>query len=345
MSLIKYKNKLIKGAILLFFLLIFLFPYASYQGASTGLMLWFLNVLPNLLPFIILSNLMIRLNIAGQISRFLYPVLGRLFRLSHDGCYPLLLGFLSGIPMGAKSSADLVHERRISREEGNFLLLMCNNASPIFIMNYIAINQLQLPRFRLPLFVIIYSSSIISALMFRYVRAQMKDTQSTLAFAPKPLGNSVQVEPYQGRGTIATATKGMKRPNSVRFSFDMVDQSIMNGFEVITKIGGYIILFSILAQIVNETVPAIGILKASFMGILEITTGINQICKLPIGSCIKIVLAAVLTSFGGFSGMAQTKSVLGDSGLSIKAYFLVKLLNALVTFLITMTYVTLLRIS
>ena len=117
----------------------------------------------------------------------------------------------------------------------------------------------------------------------------------------------------------------------------------MNGFEVITKIGGYIILFSILAQIINETLPAVGILKASFMGVLEITTGINQICKLQIGDSIKIVLVAVLTSFGGFSGMAQTKSVLGDSGLSIKSYFLVKLFNAFVTFMITMFYATLLR--
>lgn len=324
MSLSIYKYKMIKGSILLFFILIFLFPYASYQGASSGLLLWFLNVLPNLLPFIIISNLMIRLNIAGQISRFLYPVVGRLFRLSRDGCYPLLLGFLSGIPMGAKSSADLVHEERISREEGNFLLSMCNNASPVFIMNYIAANQLKLPRIRVPLFVIVYSSSIISALIFRSIGNRIRRNRGTAS-----------------QNTLIKTSGSIEHNRSVSFTFDMVDTSIMNGFEIVTKIGGYIILFSILAQIVNETVPAIGMLKASFMGILEITTGVNQICKLQIADSIKIVLAAVLTSFGGLSGMAQTKSVLGDAGLSIKFYFLVKLFNAFVTFLITMLYVTL----
>lgn len=329
MSLLKYKNKAIKGSILLFFFLIFLFPYASYQGASSGLLLWFLNVLPNLLPFIIISNLMIRLNIAGQISRFLYPVLGRLFRLSHDGCYPLLIGFLSGIPMGAKSSADLVKEKRINREEGNFLLSMCNNASPVFIMNYIAVNQLKLPRFRLPLFLIIYSSSIISALIFRYIGNINKKHAQT----KRGIENNLALH------ATALPARPEHHPSSVRFSFDIVDVSIMNGFEVITRIGGYIILFSILAQIVNEIIPAIGLLKASFMGILEITTGINQICKLSAATNVKIVLAAVLTSFGGFSGMAQTKSVLGDSGLSIKSYFLVKIFNAFITLLITLTYV------
>ena len=144
---IKYKNKLFKGFVLFFFILMFLFPYASYKGASTGLMLWFINVLPSLLPFIIISNLMVQLGIAGKISRILYPLLGRLFKVSPEGCYPILLGFLSGLPMGAKGTADLVATGKISKKEGNFLLSMCNNASPIFIMSFIGINQLRPVKF------------------------------------------------------------------------------------------------------------------------------------------------------------------------------------------------------
>ncbi len=321
MPVTAYKYKIIKGSILLFFILMFIFPYASYQGACSGLLLWFLNVLPTLLPFVIISNLMIKLNIAGQISRILHPVLGRLLRLSPEGCYPILLGFLSGIPMGAKSSADLVIEKRISRKEGGFLLSMCNNASPVFIMNYIAVNQLKLPRIRLPLFFIVYSSAILSALLFRFLLNRGSNSDKTL----------------MDIGILSPAHN--KGNQSTRFTFDLMDSSIMNGFEVVTKIGGYIILFSILARIVDDTIPAMGMLKASFMGILEITTGINQICKIEAALSIKIVLAAVLTSFGGLSGMAQTKSVLGDSGLSLKTYFAVKVLNAFVTFLLTLIYV------
>ncbi|NLZ53341.1 MAG: hypothetical protein GX892_09370 [Thermoanaerobacteraceae bacterium] len=113
----------------------------------------------------------------------------------------------------------------------------------------------------------------------------------------------------------------------------------MNGFEVITKIGGYIILFSILAQIINEIGSGFGLYKAIVMGILEITTGIDQICKLPIDINIKIVLVSVLTSFGGLSGLAQTKSVLGKSRLSIKTYICVKLLSALVAMVLSVLYV------
>ncbi|TAH75147.1 MAG: transporter [Anaerolineaceae bacterium] len=324
-QIIKYKSKLLKGFVLFFFILMFLFPYSSYKGASSGLMLWFLNVLPTLLPFIIVSNLMIRINIAGKISNILYPVFGRLFRVSPNGCYPILIGFLSGLPMGAKSTADLATEGKIDHKEAHFLLSMCNNASPIFIMNYIAINQLKIPRMRLALFVIIYGSSILSAIIYRnYLNHYNKKTQAY--------------------SDINIATAGVEsKYKSVRFSFDILDKSIMNGFEVVTKIGGYIILFSILAQIINEIGPSFSFYKAILMGILEITTGIDQICKIHMDSNIKIVLVSFIASFGGLSGLAQTKSVLGESRLSIKTYIYVKMLSAIIAMSLSFLYVFLFR--
>ncbi|MDI9489650.1 transporter [Herbinix luporum] len=322
MNLIKkYKSCLPKIFILFFFILMFSFPYASYKGASSGLMLWFLNVLPTLLPFIIISNMMIKLNIAGRISHMLYPILGRLFHISPNGSYPILIGFLSGLPMGAKSTADLVCSGKIDNKEGNFLLSMCNNASPIFIMSYIATNQLKIPGIRLHLFFLIYGSSIISAISYRaYHNYKLKKINACLSICE--ISDNKQIE-----------------DSSSKFSFDLLDNSIMNGFEVITKIGGYIILFSILAQIINEIGTGFRLHKAIIMGILEITTGIDQICKIPIDTNIKIVLVSLLTSFGGLSGLAQTKSVLGKSRLSIKSYILVKLLSAFVAMLLTVLYV------
>lgn len=315
----KYKSLLLKGFVLFFFILMLSFPYASYKGASSGLMLWFLNVLPTLLPFIIVSNMMIMLNIACKISRILYPLLGKLFRVSPNGCYPILIGFLSGLPMGAKSTADLVEAKRIDRNEGFFLLSMCNNASPVFIMSYVAANQLKMPELRFVLFAIIYGSSVISAILYRTFLNHRKKIIRAAETGKK------NIEIHSGY-------------TSVRFSFDILDMSILNGFEVITKIGGYIILFSILAQIINQIGTGFGLYKAIAMGILEITTGIDQICKLSLDSNIKIVLASVLTSFGGLSGLAQTKSVLGKSRLSIKSYITVKLFSAFVAMLLSLLY-------
>jgi sporulation integral membrane protein YlbJ len=315
------KNRLTKGLVVLFLAAMLLFPSASYQGASSGLLLWFQNVLPNLLPFIIISNLMVRLNITRKISGVFHPMLGRLFRISNEGCYPIIIGFLSGIPMGAKSTADLVMENKISRKEGQFLFSMCNNASPMFIIGYIAITQLKLPHMKYALFVVIYGSAVLSALIYRHFS---KKTELIVSSA-------------------ASETVTVKNHNSIskRFTFDVLDNSIMNGFEIVTRIGGYIILFSILAQIIKEIGPDTGIFKSFFMGLLEITIGINQVCNSSADIKIKIVLVSVLASFGGFSGIAQTKSVLGDSRLSIKSYILVKMISAALSFIFALLYITL----
>lgn len=320
----RHKNRLLKGFILFFFILMFLFPYASYKGASSGLMLWFYNVLPTLLPFIIISNLMIRINIADKISAVLYPVLGRLFKVSPGGCYPILIGFISGIPMGAKSVADLSAEGKVNYNESHFLLGMCNNASPIFIMNYIAINQLKMPGIRVPLFAIIYGSSVISAIICRNYQNHYKRKQTHTVLS---ISSAASINQYK----------------TVRFSFDILDKSIMNGFEVITRIGGYIILFSIFAQIINEIGSSPSFYKAIIMGIFEITTGIDQVCKIRMDSNIKIVLVSFLTSFGGLSGLAQTKSVLGESRLSTKTYINIKILSSFIAILLSLLYVLFLK--
>jgi len=318
----KQKNRLIKGLILLFMILILIFPYDTFRGASNGLLLWFHNVLPNLLPCVIVSNLMISLNITRQISKVFYPFLGRVFRVSPEGCYPIAIGLLSGIPMGAKSTADLLFEKKIQRREAQFLLGMCNNASPMFIIGYIAITQLKLPQIKYALFAIMYCSAILGALLMRFLLSHRKT------------GSNQQDE------LIIHNTELASRTMPLRFSFDLLDRSIMNGFEVVTKIGGYIILFSILAQILHAILPDIGLWKLLIMGILEITTGISQIAASNIDVHTKIVLVTFLTTFGGFSGVAQTKSVIGNQGLSIKLYILVKLVSAGIAFVLAYLYVT-----
>lgn len=325
-----HKDKFIKGALVLFLIIMILFPKASFEGASSGLLLWFHNVLPNLLPFIIISNLLIRLNVSKQISEFFYPVLGKLFHVSKAGCYPIIIGFLSGIPIGAKTTADLVIAKKIPKNEGQFLISLCNNASPMFIMGYIAITQLKLPYIKYALFLIIYASAIISAFIFRY-----------FALHNKPILAAASLSKYH-QNTYEAKIASINAPvENSHFSFEILDETIMNGFDVITKIGGYIILFSILAHIINEIGPEANCIKPFIMGIIEITNGISQVCQSDISNYTKIVLVAVLTSFGGLSGMAQTKSVLGESGLSIFSYLIVKIINIIVTFLLTLFYITL----
>ena len=153
-------------------------PIDTLAGASSGLLLWFEAVLPNLLPFIIISGLIIRLQITRPIGALLYPFLRHLLPVTKEGCYPIFIGFLSGLPVGAKTSADMVESKRIALREGQFLSSMCNNASPMFILGYIATTKIGYPKIGIFLCIIIYISSILSTKICYHFYKDKMDIQA-----------------------------------------------------------------------------------------------------------------------------------------------------------------------
>ena len=80
----------------LFVLLFVIFPDIASQGAQDGLLLWFNVIIPSLCPFMIISSMLVKLNVTSFISNIFYPVFHKIFRLSKNGCYPAVIGMLSG---------------------------------------------------------------------------------------------------------------------------------------------------------------------------------------------------------------------------------------------------------
>ena len=289
-----------------FFVIMLIFPQQTFEGASNGLLLWFQIILPTLLPFIILSNLLIHTNAVTYISTIVKPFVQRLFRVSDCGCYAIFVGFLCGYPMGAKVVTDLIQTEKISQQEGQYLLSFCNNTSPMFIISFIVMQNLKNESLLLGTLVILYLAPVLCSLLFR--RFYKVNKQS---FIQKKHSNE-----------------------GFFFDFNLFDNCIMNGFETITKVGGYIMLFSVLFSIC-ETVSYTKYL----LPFLEITNGIHWISNNIQPLYITFTLVLTLTSFGGFCAIAQTNSMIQESKLSILPYIIQKLITALVTSLLAMIYI------
>ena len=292
-------------ASILFFFAMLCFPKETLSGASDGLLLWFQIVLPTLLPFFIFTNLLIYTNSITYISYVCSPLLQRLFSVSANGSFAVLAGFLCGYPVGAKVTADLAKTKRISLSEAKYLLSFCNNTSPAFIMSYIVIQNLKDESLLLPTLLILYSSPIICSFFFR--------------------------KRYHIKKESLYAKNSLKR--ELCFSFEIFDHCIMNAFENITKVGGYIILFSILFSL-GKLLPL-----RHFLPFLEITNGIPHILNHTSNFAISYITILALTSFGGVCAIAQTSAMLTDTKLSILNYTTKKLVTALVTSLLAFLYI------
>lgn len=107
----KHKEVLIK---LLFFLVIVIAltgiiinPKLSLNSAHTGLSIWFNIVLPSLLPFFIISEILIGIGFLDFLGKLLKPFMLPIFNVPGEGIFPLTMSLLSGYPVGAKLTSRL----------------------------------------------------------------------------------------------------------------------------------------------------------------------------------------------------------------------------------------------
>ena len=202
----KYRFSFFLIVAFLFFML--LFPQETFLGAQEGLLLWFQTILPSLLPFIILSNVFVSTNAVHTLSQLLRPFFCSLFQISAPSSYAVFIGFLCGYPMGAKAISDLRKQNYISKKEGQYLLSFCNNTSPMFILSVIVMQNFKDSHYLLGTLLILFFSPILCSFLFRRFYASV---------------------PYE-------AITNNSKNTTFHFTFQALDNSIMNGFETIAKI-------------------------------------------------------------------------------------------------------------
>lgn len=276
---------------MLFCLIIFLLTLIGenqvvVSGARAGLMLWFHDVLPLLLPFMLLSNLFVlKIRTKKTGAAYAIPVL-------------FLLGLLCGYPLGAKMASDFTKEGYIKSSTAAILLPLCNNISPMFLSGYIGHTILkdQFPFwFLLAVLYVPYVLVTSSAFLILHTINKHKQTSGYLT----------KYIPQQSTSTQAN---------------DLLLQSVIQ----ITYVGLYIMICSILFALVCAIPNLPSDVSTVLCGILEITQGSTVLAASTFSPACKTALILACTSFGGISAFLQTLQVTKQSGLSMIYYFVVK---------------------
>ena len=280
---------------------ILVYPAEALKAAREGLNLWLNVMIPTLLPFLILTGILVQ---TDQISRLLAP-LKKLWKIvlgiSPAGAYAVLVGMLCGYPLGAKLASDLYGLHKISKKEALYLTTFCNNPSPAFIITYLCKSCLKDTVPAGMVFASIFSANLICMLFFRFFVYQNATISDSPGFSPE-----------------------------ISSRKNILDFSIMNGFETITRLGGYILLFSILAGCIRYYAPFPLLYQYLLLGFTEITSGLPLISVSGLPYMTRILLSAAATASGGLCILAQTKGVLHHD-LSILPYFISKCICTFLT--------------
>lgn len=297
-------KKLSKLFYLLFFSVLILsmlfFPRQALTYSLSGLQLWFDKMIPALLPFMILSGIMVHLQINTSFIRLFTPILYPLFRLNSECLYVIFMGFLCGFPMGAKVCAQLYSMGRLTKSEAEYLLSFCNNIGPVYFVSFVLFT-LQIDR-KLPFLFGMYGLPILYGLLLRYT-----------VYAPVFASKS---------GGCPTRTSLPVKPPSL---LSAIDESVTGALHQITQLGGYMILFNVL-----NLIPFLMNLKSPLLSgylncLLEISGGISSITMYQEKTPLVLFLIFTSLIFGGLCCLAQTLSVIRGTGLSSLRYLFHKL--------------------
>ena len=153
-----------------FNILIILFPSQIIVSAKNGLLLWFNNVIPSLLPFIIGANILSLTGFINFIGEILEPITQKLFKISGCGAFALIMGFISGYPMGAKITASLYENNQITETEAQKLIMFTNNSGPLFILGTVAVSMFKVPKVGTIILLAHYLSALSIGVLLRYYK-------------------------------------------------------------------------------------------------------------------------------------------------------------------------------
>lgn len=259
----------------------------SLYYAFNGFSLWYSKMVPALLPFMIISGLLIHLNLSHRFTAILHPLFHKLYDCSPNVTYGIFTGFLCGFPMGAKIAADLHCSNKITHNEAEFLLSFSNNIGPVYFCSFvIPLLNITSP---LPYLFGMYGIPLIYG--FVLSKTYYKNKLNTISYLD--ITNEEKSKDF----------------------FSALNLSIYDSIQKILMLCGYMIFFNLLNILPHFIIPSV---HKYLSPLLEITGGLNLLN----GSAVYLCLCYLM--FGGFSCIAQTHSMIVNTNLSIKKYFLHK---------------------
>ena len=137
------------------------------QAVREGLALCGGSVIPALFPFLVVSRLFVATGSAAALGQLLAPLTRRMLGVSGPGGTAMLLGLLGGYPVGAQTAGELVRTGAVSRQEGQRLLLFCNNCGPAFALGVAGVGCFGSLRAGALLWLIHVSAAVLTALLTR----------------------------------------------------------------------------------------------------------------------------------------------------------------------------------
>jgi len=307
------------------------YPQESFQASIRGLNMWWEIVFPSLLPFFIISEMLIGFGVVKFIGVLLEPLMRPLFKVPGVGGFVWAMGMASGFPAGAKLTARLRQEGNLSRVEAERLASFTNCSNPLFIFGAVSVGFFHNAHLGLLLAISHYLGNICVGLIMRFYG---KDERSSRSGAHKT---------FKIREALAALHRTRLKDN--RPIGKLLGDAVTSSIQTLLMIGGFIILFSVvnkilfhlqvtafLANWLNVVLSSMSfpeMLSIPFIsGLFEITLGSQLISQVQEATLLQqAIITSFILAFSGFSVLAQVASILAQTDIRFQPFFFARILH------------------
>ncbi|SFA46551.1 sporulation integral membrane protein YlbJ [Parageobacillus thermantarcticus] len=328
----KAKTVFLASTITLFALSLIRYPQQSLEASIRGLNMWWEVVFPSLLPFFIVSELLISFGVVSLLGVLLEPLMRPLFRVPGVGGFVWAMGMASGYPSGAKLTARLYQEKQISTIEAERLASFTNSSNPLFIFGAVSVGFFNNPNIGIILALSHYIGNICVGMMMRFHGKSQEKAKQKQRNHPFSL-------PYAFRVLHETRLKNEQPLGK------MLGDAVRSSVQTLLMIGGFIILFSVvnkllymmhitqhIAIIVQYVLHFFQLSKELSVpiisGLFEITLGSQMISQADgVELLEKAMATSFILAFGGFSVQAQVASILAEANIRFKPFFIARMMH------------------
>ena len=309
------------------------FPRESFEASIRGLTMWWEIVFPSLLPFFIISEMLIGFGVVKFIGVLLEPLMRPLFKVPGVGGFVWAMGMASGQPAGAKFSARLRQEGHLTQIEAERLVSFTNSSNPLFIFSAVAVGFFNDPKLGLLLAAAHYLGNICVGIIMRFYGNET------------PNESRENKKKFKIRSALSILHQTRIKDN--RPIGKLLGDAVNSSIQTLLMIGGFIILFSVinnllyqlhitamLAKMINLLLSSISfpdLLSIPFIsGMFEITLGSQLISQVHDASLLqKAIITSFILAFSGFSIQAQVASILAQTDIRFKPFFIARILQGI----------------
>lgn len=258
------------------------------------------SLFPSLFPFIVISSFFVLSNSYIYLSKIIYPFVKNFFLVPKSIVSIIFISFIGGFPVGAKNISLLLDEKKINKKTAEVLISFCINAGPAFIITCIGEKFFE-NKF---IGIILFFSQIIASILVCsiFTKCFLKNEKIT---------NKITI-------------------NKISLS-ESFTKSVDIAINSMVSISSFVIVFVVIIEFINTLNIENNIIKSIIYSFIEVTYATNYIIKSNTNIVFSIYLVNFALSLCGLCVIFQIKSILSKHNVSLKYFFVSRILHIFIS--------------